>query len=755
MAEVKAKQNNNQTFLLIDGNEAAANAASHINFHIMGYYPITPSTQVAESLDEMKAYGEHDIRMIPGDGEHGAAGICYGASVGGGRVYNATSANGLLYAIEELPVQSGTRFPMILSLISRSVSGPLDIRNDHSDLYYAVNTGWVVLLAKDPQMVYDMHIIAVRVAEHEKVRLPVIVNYDGFFTSHQKRKVSVFSDRKYVQDFIGEYKPVFHALDPRNPLTIGPYMNDPDLINNKKQLSMAMDNVLDVIPEIFEEYEKLSGRKYDLVTSYKMEDADVGLFLFNSSYDTATMAVDELREKGLKVGVVMPNLLRPFPEDAIFEAIKNVKVLVVAEKNDIAGAHGATFYHEVKSLLYDRGVHPDVISRIYGIGGKEFYIHDAIEMFQEGLDLLNKKEVKKYEFHGANPGDPDYKPERVIPAISKEENSNEKYKVEMVNGKVEVKGVTLANALKMPRKVMPGHGACPGCGIYSAIETFLKGMTGDIVVLFQTGCGMVVTTGYPYSSHRVTYIHNLFQNGAPTLSGLVEMFHEKQKRGEIPDGEDITFVMFSGDGGMDIGMGSALGTANRNHNLIIVEYNNESYANTGYQLSYSTPLGHRTSTSNVGPKQAGKQFQNKDTAQIFAATEIPYVFTGVETHYKDLIKKGAKAQKIAKEKGLVYGKMLIACPPGWSIADNMGNAVVDAAVESCFFPIYEIEDGITTINYDPEAKGKKVPVSEWVKLMGKSKHLLKPENKHLLDELQEKVDWRWKRLKARHENPIL
>ena len=755
MAEVKKKQEN-QTFLLIDGNEAAANAASHINFHLMGYYPITPSTQVAESLDEMKAYGEHDIRMVPGDGEHGAAGICYGASVGGGRVYNATSANGLLYAIEELPVQSGTRFPMVLSLISRSVSGPLDIRNDHSDLYYAINTGWVVLLAKDPQMVYDMHIIAVRVGEHAKVRLPVIVNYDGFFTSHQKRKVSVFSDKKIVGDFVGEYKATYHALDPRNPLTIGPYMNDPDLINNKKQLSMAMNNVIDVIPGIFQEYEKISGRKYDLITSYKMEDAEVGLFVFNSSYDTATMAVDELREKGLKVGVIMPNLLRPFPIDEIYKAIKNVKVLIVAEKNDIAGAYGPTFYHELKSLLYDRESHPEVISRVYGIGGKEFFIHDAVSLFEEGLDILNKKsDVKKYEFYGANPGDPDYVPERVIPAISKEENSNDKYKVEMVDGKVEVKGVTLANALKMPRKVMPGHGACPGCGIYSAIETFLKGMTGDIVVLFQTGCGMVVTTGYPYSSHRVTYIHNLFQSGAPTISGLVEMFKEKQKRGEIPDSEDITFVMFSGDGGMDIGMGSALGTANRNHNLIIIEYNNESYANTGYQLSYSTPLGHRTSTSNVGPEQQGKQFQNKDTAQIFAATEIPYVFTGIETHYKDLLKKGAKAQKIAKEKGLVYGKMLIACPPGWSIADNVGNAVIDAAADSCFFPIYEIENGITTINYDPEAKGKKVPVSEWVKLMGKSKHLIKPENKHLLDELQDRVDLRWKRLKAKHENPIL
>ncbi len=758
MAEASKKKvlKENQQYILVDGNESAAWAAKHINFHVMGYYPITPSTQIAETLDEMKAYGEHDIVMIPGDGEHGAAGICYGASLGGGRVFNATSANGLMYALEELPVQSGTRFPMVLALVSRSVSGPLDIRNDHSDLYYAMNTGWVILLAKDPQMVYDMLIMAVKIGEHEDVRLPVIVNYDGFFTSHQKRKISVFKDRQYVQDFLGTVKTVYHALDPRNPLTIGPYMNDPDLINNKKQLSIAMENALKVIPQIFEEYGELSGRKYGLVNAYRTEDADVIIFIINSAFDTTTMAVDLLRSKGMKVGAVMPNVLRPFPQEEVYNAIKNAKVIIVAEKNDIYGAWGSTLYHEVKSLLYDRDVHPEVISRIYGIGGKEFYLEDAVELFEEGFKIIETGKVeKRYEYHGATPGDPNYVPKRIVPPISSEENRKGIYKIEEKDGKIVVKGASATNAIKLPRKVVPGHGACPGCGIFSAVETFLRGMEGDIVVLYHTGCGMVVTTGYPYSSHRITYIHNLFQNGAATLSGLVEMFHEQKRRGELPDDEDITFVMVTGDGGMDIGIGPALGTAARNHNLIILEYDNESYANTGYQLSYSTPLGHRTSTSNVGPYEQGKQFHHKDTPQIFAATGIPYVFTAAEPFYKDLIIKGAKAQKIAKEKGMVYGKVLIACPPGWSIPDHMGNQVVEAAVNSCFFPLYEVEDGITTLNYDPEAKGKKIPVSEWLKLMGKTRHLLKPENKHILDEIQREVDRRWRRLKARAEHPLL
>src|SRR5512145_2075103 len=186
------------------GNEAAALAAKHIGFHIMGYFPITPSTEVAETLSGMQAEGEHEIVMIAGDGEHGAAGICYGAALGGGRVLNATSSQGLLYSLEQLPVQAGTRVPMVLNVAARAVSGPLDIRGDHSDIYYALNTGWIILLARDPQAVYDMNFAAVRIGEHPDVRLPVIVCYDGFFTSHQKRRIEIFDDPAAVRAFLGE-----------------------------------------------------------------------------------------------------------------------------------------------------------------------------------------------------------------------------------------------------------------------------------------------------------------------------------------------------------------------------------------------------------------------------------------------------------------------------------------------------------------------------------------------------------------------
>ncbi|MBE7064101.1 MAG: pyruvate synthase, partial [Ruminococcaceae bacterium] len=191
-----------QKILYESGNELAAYAAKQINYHVMGYYPITPSTQIAENLDSMKAAGLHNITLIAAEGEHSAAGVCYGASTAGARVFNATSANGLLYALEQFPVQSGTRFPMVMNVACRTVSGPLCIKGDHSDIMYMLNTGWIILFAHSPQMVYDLNILGLKLAE--KVNLPVAVAFDGFFTSHQKQKCLVFEDDETVREFLGE-----------------------------------------------------------------------------------------------------------------------------------------------------------------------------------------------------------------------------------------------------------------------------------------------------------------------------------------------------------------------------------------------------------------------------------------------------------------------------------------------------------------------------------------------------------------------
>ncbi len=748
-----------QNSVFESGNEMAAMAAAQINYHIMGYFPITPSTEVAQYLDQMKARGEHDIVMIPADGEHGSAGICYGAAAAGARVFNATSSQGFLYMLEQLPVQSGTRFPMVLNLVTRAVSGPLDIRGDHSDLYYGLNTGWVILMARTPQAVYDMNIMALKLAEDAKVRLPVIVAYDGFFTSHQKRRVLYFADRQVVQDFVGD-KPTgyVHALDPKNPVTIGPYMNDPDLINTHYQHSQALYAAHDVFERIEQEYRKLSGRSYPILDLYQMEDAEVALFLLNSAAETAKDVVDKLRAQGVKAGVISPNMIRPFPAAEIREALKNVKAVLVGERADSYGGHGANITHEVKAALQeDPDNHTLVLSRVFGVGGKDFYQDDAQALFSLAIKAAETGVIEvPFDYYGQTPGDPEQAPKRVVEPLYDDAFRSGLIKVtEQEDGRLKVAVPSLRALTSKPKRIAPGHGACPGCGIFPNLEMFFKGIEGDIVTLFQTGCGMVTTTGYPYSSHKQTYIHNLFQNGAATLSGTVEAFFELKRRGEIDVSDDFTFVMVTGDGGMDIGMGSAIGAALRNHKMIIVEYDNEGYMNTGSQLSYSTPKGHMTSTSNVGKNESGKSFHHKDTVQLMAATNIPYVFTGTEAFPQDLVRKAAKAQWYAQHEGLAYGKLLSACPLNWKSKDEDGRDIVELAVNSNFFPLYEVERGITTITYDPEAKGKKVPVTDWLGTMGKTRHLLKPEYKELVEDIDQEIDRRWQRLKAKHENPYL
>jgi pyruvate ferredoxin oxidoreductase alpha subunit len=742
------------------GNEMAAMAAAQINYHLMGYFPITPSTEVAQFLDAMKTRGEHDIVLIPADGEHGSAGVCYGAAAAGGRVFNATSANGFLYMLEQLPVQSGTRFPMVLNLVTRAISGPLDIRGDHSDLYYGLNIGWPILLAKDPQAVYDMNIIALRLAEHKDVRLPVMVAYDGFFTSHQKRRVNYFAERKTVQDFVGEMPTQYiHALDPENPVTVGPYMNDPDLINNNYQQSEAMYRAGDIFKELAAEYEKISGRKYETLDLYRMEDAEVAVFLLNSASDAAKDVADKLRAQGIKAGVISPNIIRPWPAEEIKAACKNLKAILIGERADSYGGHGANLTHELKASLQEiPGNSTIVVSRVFGVGGKDFYHDDAEAFFHLAIEAAELGYAPKpFDYYGQTPGNPDLIPKRVLEPLHGNAFKSGLIKVtpNEETGKLDVKIPPLRALTGKPKRIAPGHGACPGCGIFPGLEMFFKGIEGDIVALFQTGCAFVVTTGYPYSSHKQSFVHNLFQNGAATLSGMVEMFFEKKRRGEIEVSDDFTFVMVTGDGGMDIGMGPAIGTALRNHKMIILEYDNEGYMNTGSQLSYSTPLGHMTSTSNVGKFQGGKAFHHKDTAQIMAATNIPYVFTGTEAFPQDLLKKAAKAQWYAQNVGLVYGKILIACPLNWKSPDEQGESIVGAAVNSCFFPLYEIEQGITNITYDPEAKGKRIEVKEWLGTMGKTKHMTKLEYSDMLQAFSGEVERRWTRLKAKHENEYL
>ena len=637
-----------------------------------------------------------------------------------------------------------------MNVACRTVSGPLSIKGDHSDIMYTLNTGWIILFASTPQAVYDFNICALKIAE--TVKLPVIVAFDGFFTSHQKRRCYVFEEDKTVQDFIGKYNAEYSALDLEQPVSIGSYMNEPDILNNKYQLHMAMEDARKVIPEVFSEFSKLSEREYQFTESYKTDDAEVILFLLGSSYHTAKMAVDILREQGKSVGVFTSNVLRPFPAKQLAQKCKNAKTIIVGDRQDSYGANGGNMTLEIKAMLQDAKLDTRVISRIYGLGGRDFYVEDAIEFLEAGLN----SDSKSFDYKGIYPGDMSTPNTQYFNPITDEESSPGLTTCKWNDDKqnMEVSGGRINETTKMPKRLAPGHGACPGCGIPVNVNLLLRGIEGNVVLLFHTGCGMVVTTAYPKTSFKIPYVHNLFQNGAATLSGLVEMFHQRQKRGEYPKGE-ITFIMVSGDGGMDIGMGSAIGTALRNNHIILFEYDNGGYMNTGYQLSYSTPKGAKSSTSHVGEYQYGKSFFNKDMPQIMSATGIPYIATVAESNPADFIKKASKAKAYSQESGMSYLRALSACPLNWSDKPNLERKVIGAGVDCCYFPLYEIENGITNINYNPEDKNKKINVLEWLSMMGRTKHLKDKKYKYIVDEIQGEIDRRWERLKAQDSNPLL
>jgi pyruvate ferredoxin oxidoreductase alpha subunit len=485
----------------------------------------------------------------------------------------------------------------------------------------------------------------------------------------------------------------------------------------------------------------------------------VAQVLINSAAETAKEVADSLRADGRKVGVLSPNVMRPFPSEEFRRALKRVKAATIGDRADSYGAGGGNLSLEVRAALQlDRQNDTLVLSRIYGLGGKDFVAADSEVFFNEAAQAaLTQQPAQVFAYHGATAGRRDKGALPGLPPILPAQVSRGMAKVtpDPATGRLNVELAPLWKMTEVPGRIAPGHGACPGCGAFPTLHQIDRVLEGDVVVLFQTGCAMVVTTGYPTTAHRINYIHNLFQNGAATLSGLVEMYHEKVRRGELPQSKDITFVMITGDGGMDIGMGAALGAAHRNHRMMILEYDNQGYMNTGAQLSYSTPFAHRTSTSEVGGELPGKRYHHKDTAQIFASCHLPYVFTASEGYPEDLMRKVAKAQYYAKREGLVYGKILSFCPLNWRTADDAAQPVLQAAIDSCFFPLYEVEHGHTSLTYDPEAGGRRRPVADWLKMMGKTKHIVAPANAEVLHGIQGEVDRRWSRIKAMHEHPLL
>ncbi len=321
----------------LSGNEAAAIAMKQINPDVVAAFPITPSTEIPQYFSSFVNNGQVDTEFVAVESEHSAMSACIGAQAAGARAMTATSANGLSLMWEMIYIASSLRLPIVMSLVNRAVSGPLNIHNDHSDAMGVRDSGWIQLFSENNQEAYDNLIMAHRIAEHKDVLLPLMVCQDGFITSHSIENIELIEDDK-VKSFVGNYKPEHYLLNDKEPIAIGPLDLQAYLFEHKKQQADSMRAAKKVILEISNEFEKLTGRKYGFFEEYKLNDAEIAIVCMNSTAGTAKATVDKLREQGIKAGLLKIRVYRPFPAEEIAQSLKNLKAIAVLDKADSLNA---------------------------------------------------------------------------------------------------------------------------------------------------------------------------------------------------------------------------------------------------------------------------------------------------------------------------------------------------------------------------------------------------------------------------------
>ena len=385
----------------LSGNEAVATAMKQINPDVVAAFPITPSTEIPQYFSSFVANGQVDTEFVAVESEHSAMSACIGASAAGARAMTATSSNGMSLMWEMLYIAASSRLPIILNLVNRTVSGPLNIHNDHSDSMGARDSGWVQLYAETNQEAYDNAIMACRIAENLKVQLPVMNCFDGFITSHSIENIQLEEDDK-VKAFVGEYHPEHYLLNKEEPIAVGPLDLQAYLYEHKFQQAEAMRNAKEVILEVADEFYKMTGRKYGLFEEYKMEDAETAIVVLNSTAGTAKFVVDELRAQGKKVGLIKPRVFRPFPVTEIANALKHVKAVAIMDKCDSTNGAGGPLYTEVTSALYTEGI-TDVksVGYIYGIGGRDVKSTDIEKVYEDLAEIVKTGKVENpYRYLG-------------------------------------------------------------------------------------------------------------------------------------------------------------------------------------------------------------------------------------------------------------------------------------------------------------------------------------------------------------------
>lgn len=371
-------------------NEAFAEAMRQINPDVVAAYPITPATEIVQLFSQFVAEGKVKTEYVTVESEHSAMSACIGASAAGARTLTGTSSQGLAYMWEMLYIASGLRLPIVMGVVNRALSAPINIHCDHSDTMGARDSGWIQIFSENVQEGYDNFIQAIRIAEHPDVNLPVMVTTDGFILSHCLEGMDLSADSD-VTNFIGEPPVRTTLLNSEKPLTLGAIDLQDYYFEHRRQIAEAMKRSLNVIPAIGKEYGAKFGREYGFFEEYRLDDAEIAIVLLGSTVGTAKDVVDQMRASGKKVGLLKLRIYRPFPFDALKSALSHIKVLGVVERSDGLNASFGPLYPEICATLYGASSQPKILNYIYGLGGREVKEQDIEDIF---VNLISARDTE-------------------------------------------------------------------------------------------------------------------------------------------------------------------------------------------------------------------------------------------------------------------------------------------------------------------------------------------------------------------------
>ena len=377
----------------LEGDNAVAEAMRQINPDVVAAYPITPQTEIVMTFSEFVANGQVDTEFVAVESEHAALSACIGAAIAGARTQTATCGPGLALMWEMLWVASGWRLPIVMHMVNRAFSTPLNILCSHDDSMGSRDAGWIQLYAETQQEVYDNAIQAVRIAEHTDVLLPIMPCLDGFVLSHTMEPVEVLPD-EVVRAWVGTYQPSYSVLDIDYPVTYGAADFTDYYFEHKRPLWEAMEKVPKVVLDIGEEFGRLTGRHYSLIDSYKLDDAEVAIVILGATAGATRVAVDKMRSQGIKAGMLKLRCYRPFPAKEVAQALKGKKAIAILERVGFFGAQANPAFLDVTTVLYLEGIKTNLVNYVYGLGGRDTTPEQLCTVFGDLVSIAHTGKVQ-------------------------------------------------------------------------------------------------------------------------------------------------------------------------------------------------------------------------------------------------------------------------------------------------------------------------------------------------------------------------